>query len=105
MNCVGLILNRGLLLTITISPRTGVVGLLYLPGVRWHVIRVLNPRSTSGSCWVTVGVAFLRATAECFVRLCHDFGDRPSVCPSVTPLSPIKTAQARITYCGLPQAL
>jgi len=34
----------------------------------------------------------LRAIAECFARLSHVLG----VCPSVTPLSPIKTMQARI---------
>ena len=48
---------------------------------------------------------FLRAKAECFARLCHRLGVRPSVClsvclsvrPSVTLVSCIKTVQARIT--------
>ena len=39
----------------------------------------------------------LRAKAECFVRLCHRLGVRPSVRPSVTLVSCNKTVQARIT--------
>jgi len=46
-------------------------------------------------------VKFLRATAECFARLCHSQGVclcvRPSVCPSVTLVICIKTVQVRIT--------
>jgi len=45
--------------------------------------------------------SFLRTKAECFARLCHRLGVRPSVClsvrPSVTPVSCIKTVQARVT--------
>jgi len=40
---------------------------------------------------------FLRAKAECFARLCHRLGVRPSVRPSVTLVSCIKTVQARTT--------
>ena len=46
-------------------------------------------------------IMFLRAKAECFARLCHRLGVRPSVClsvrPSVTLVSCVKTVQARIT--------
>jgi len=41
-------------------------------------------------------LSFLRAKAECFTRLCHRLGVRPSVCPSVTLVISIKTVQARI---------
>ena len=48
---------------------------------------------------------FLRAKAECFARLCHRLGVRPSVCPSVRPsvtlVICIKTVQARITKSSL----
>jgi len=40
---------------------------------------------------------FLRAKAECFARLCHRLGVRPSVCPSVTFVICIKMVQARTT--------
>jgi len=43
----------------------------------------------------------LRAKAECFARLCHRLGVRPSVSPSVTLVSCIKTVQARITKSSL----
>jgi len=42
-------------------------------------------------------ILFLRATAECFARLCHRLG----VCPSVTLVICIKTMQARITKSSL----
>jgi len=44
---------------------------------------------------------FLRAKAECFVRLCHRLGVRLSVHLSVTLVSCIKTMQARITKSSL----
>jgi len=40
---------------------------------------------------------FLRATAECFVRLCHRLG----ICPSITLVICTKTVQARITKSSL----
>jgi len=47
----------------------------------------------------------IRAKAECFARLCHSLGVRPSVCPSVRPsvtlVICIKTVQARITKSSL----
>jgi len=46
-------------------------------------------------------IAFLRAKAECFARLCHRLGVCLSVCPSVTLVNCIKTVQARITKSSL----
>jgi len=54
---------------------------------------------------VKLKLQFLRATAEYFARLCHRLGVclslRPSVRPSVTLVSCIKTVQARITKSSL----
>jgi len=46
---------------------------------------------------VLCNLCFLRATAECFTRLCHHLG----ICLSVTLMSCIKTVQARITKSSL----
>jgi len=46
-------------------------------------------------------IVFLRATAECFARLCHRLGVCLSICPSVTLVICIKTVQARITKSSL----
>jgi len=48
---------------------------------------------------------FLRATAECFARLCHRLGVCLFVCLIVTRMSCIKTVQARITKSSLWAAL
>ena len=52
-----------------------------------------------------IQIDFLRSKAECFARLCHRLGVCPSVCPSVTLVSCIKTVQARITKSSLCAAL
>ena len=46
---------------------------------------------------ISARLALLRATAECFARLCHRLGVCLSVCLSVTLVICIKTVQARIT--------
>jgi len=48
---------------------------------------------------------FLRAIAECFAPLSYRLSVHPSVCPSVTTLSPIKTVQVRITKSLLRAAI
>jgi len=46
-------------------------------------------------------VSFLRASAECFVRLSYDLCVRPSVRVTVKLCSLIKTVQAKITKSSL----
>jgi len=50
---------------------------------------------------ISARLALLRATAECFARLCHRLGVCLSVCLSVTLVICIKTVQVRITKSSL----
>jgi len=49
---------------------------------------------------------FLRAKAECFARLCHRLGVRPSVRPSHSwSVSKRCKLGSQNLHCGLPQGL